>query len=301
MDIKTKVRDTSAAPAPRLASAGLRYQKTAGGWGVEGFYEGYRLVFYGGPILPAAKGHAVLPLFKKTVPAPKSATGSVNIYSLFSKNARQAWELAYKLCKKRKGQEVGLEDVFLALLKSPSVKNLFSRTKVSTEAAETLLANYLKLTPATSGTVVQKIPFEAFVQALKIHNHKIGSLMLLAAVFRLAPENNILRAIFANVGLNLNKLEILSAWILDLDYDFPEGSNEAKLLFCCRQAQSLEQHLGYFFEFPAIEAAVSFSSKQTLKDLEHKKALQLLVKAAGLAKQKGKKTISKELVRQAAK
>jgi len=140
-----------------------------------------------------------------------------------------------------------VEDIFLALLKEPSVVNLLSRIKVNGPQAETFINNYLKLTPPLDGATVKKIPFEAFALAAKLHNHKIGSLMLLGGLLEATPHNNILQAIFSNIGLSAAKLELFAVWLLDLDYDFPSSSISGKLLFCLRQAANLEQTLRLFF------------------------------------------------------
>ena len=228
----------------------------------------------------------------------KNTDLSLNIYSLFSPNAKNAWQDAIAHTKKRK-EQIGVESIFLSLLKKPSVTKLMARLKVDPSSAEIFLKNYLRLQPTSGSETIKKLPFEAFSLAVKLSNPKIGSLMLLGALLKIIPQDNILQAIFTNIGLTLENLEIYMAWVLNLKYEFPKNSNAQKLLYCCRQSQGLEEHFGYFFELPAIETAVKFSSKITLKDLEHKKALQLLVKAAGLAKSKGLKSISQSLVIQA--
>jgi hypothetical protein len=276
----------------------IKYQKTDSGWGLTGLYEGYKLVFSGNNGTGRLQKFFSLAHFKKRL-KENSIITETDLYRLFSDSAKQAWTDAYNCAQKRKN-ELGLEDIFLALLKRPSVKNLMCRLKVSTDDAEIFLKNYLKLQAASGMEPVRKIPFEAFLLAAELRNHKIGSLMLLGALLRCTPQDNVLQAIFSNIGLNEEKLKILASWILSLDYEFPKNSTADKLLYCCQQAQGLEQHFGYFFEFPAIEAAVSLSSKQTLKDLEHKQALQLLVQASRLAKANGTKTISEKFVREAA-
>lgn len=280
----------------------LKYQKTQTGWGLTAFYEGYRLVFTG----LFEKGGMGRERLKKLFPflSPgqkknKSIIKNLDLFSLFSKSARHAWQQASVSARKRKSL-VGAEDIFLALLKEASVQNLLHRLKVSTHEAESFLNNYLTLAPISSVEAVKKIPFEAFNLALKLRNHKIGSLMLLGALLNSMPEENILQAIFTNIGLTEEKLELFAVWLLKLNYEFPQNSPSGKLLYCLRQAEGLEEHFGYFFELPAIEAAVSLSQGQTFKDLEHKKALQLLVKAGLLAQNQKYKTVTENFVAHAA-
>lgn len=292
MNTKTKTIIHTAAAEPRLV-----YKPAGNGWGMTALFEDYRLTFSGGPDSAGLKAK-ISAAFNSGQEPKTGPVGSVDLYRLFSPDAKNAWQGAWESAKKR-DRAISLEDIFLALLKEPSVKNLLSRMKVNTQAAQTLLTNYLKLTPPSGSDTAKIIPFMAFAFALKLHNHKIGSLMLLGALLKAAPRDNILQAIFVNVGLTLEKLEPFAVWTLDLNYEFPPLSSRYKLLYCLRQAQGLEEHFGYFFEAPAIEAAIKQSAGQTFTDLEHKKALQILVRAGQLAQGKGTKVISESLVRQA--
>jgi hypothetical protein len=295
-----KINNKSLArPAATVIGPTLNYQPGSSPWSLEAFYEGYRLVF-SADFGTMKKWQKLVQLFKTDSNKNHgSIISNVDLYNLFSHSARHAWRDAYVLAKKRKSQ-LGVEDIFLALLKEPSVKNLLSRIKVDSQQAKTFINNYLQLTPSLSGTTVKKIPFEAFALAAKLHNHKVGSLMLLGGLLKATPQDNILQAIFTNIGLSSAKLELFAVWLLDLDYEFPPGSENGKLLFCLRQAAGLEEHFGYFFELPAIESAVNLSQGQTLKDLQHLKALQLLIKAGLIAKNKKAKIISENLVTLAA-
>jgi len=219
-------------------------------------------------------------------PLPKN---SINVYDLFSRPAKKIWRQAGDSSEK----------LFLELLKEKSVKKILARLGVSNKDAEKFLQSYLKLknSPYTS---LDKVPFEAFSLAVKLHGHNINCLMLLGALLKHLPKDHVVQALFDHTGLTLENLELCIVWTHDLNYEFTPNSREFKILYCCRQAKYLEEHFGYNFELPAIEAAVEFSHKQTLKDLEHKKALQILVKAGGLAKQQKSKWVSKALAKQAA-
>lgn len=277
----------------------IKYKKNKDSWGIEALYNGQRLNFSGPSDTPQKKFQKLFGYFFKSNQNNSSDNSSgVDIYNLFSPSAKVAWDDALENAKKRNG-EVSVEDIFLALLKQNTTQNLMARLRVSGKDAETFLKNYLKLQPASSMETVKKVPFEAFALAVKLGHHKVSCLMLLGALLTSTPQNNILQAIFSNIGLTIENLEIFAAWIYRLDYSFPKSSKEAKLLYCCRQSQALEEHFGYFFELPAIEEAVKLSSKMTLKDLEHKKALQFLVKAVHLAKTKKTKLISQSLILQA--
>ena len=281
----------------------IKYQITDSGWGLTAFYEGQRLIFSG--IFEPAKIRAnkLLQIFgqRLTVRSSKQTgmIANVDLYSLFSKDAKRVWNNAYRFARQRKSP-IGVEDIFFALIKEKTVKQLFARTRVNTNSAEQFLKNYLQLNTVNPGQSIKKLPFEAFLITLKLHNRQIDSLMLLGALINIVPQDNILQAIFSNVGLTPGKLDLLTVWLLDLDHEFAKGSKNAKLLYCCRQAEALEQHFKYFYDFNAIETALNLSLGQTLKDLEHKKALQLLVKAGLLARGHGQKIISGPLVKEAA-
>jgi ATP-dependent Clp protease ATP-binding subunit ClpA len=268
----------------------FKYKQSISAWGLSGEYKGYNLEFYQNLLVKKAG------LFKVINSSGKTKKDVIDIYSLLSPYAKKAWIDAYKICKKRGGKELAVEDIFLALLKTNSVKMMLQRIKVNPFEAEKLIKNYLKLTPAFSGQTVQKIPFEAFALSVKLHNHKVGTLMLLGGLLKATPHENILQAIFTNIGLTVAKLELFAVWFLNLNHDFPKDSTSEKLIYTMNQAQNLEAHFGYYFEFPAIEKAMQLSRGQTLKDLEHKKALQLLVKAGKFAKEKKKKIISAEYI-----
>jgi len=289
--------------AASAAEAGLKYQNTTDGWGLRADFDDEHLVFSGDfnkrSIWQKIVDFFIPPNFAKASSGKRNGGEDIDVYNLFSKNAKDAWNQSYNIAKNQR-RDVGEEAIFLALIGESSVKNLLARMKVDAGAAAKLISNYLMLGPIPTPKTVKKIPFEAFKLAVKLRGHKIGSLMLLGALLNATPEENILQAIFSNAGLTIDKLEVLTVWIVNLGYEFPPNSKNAKLLYCCLQAESLEQHFGYFFEFPAIEAAVNLSSGQSLKDLEHKKALRILVKAGSLARGKGTKVITESLVRQAA-
>jgi hypothetical protein len=292
METKIKVKYKTPAVFNNL----IRYQASKNAWGLEAIYDACKLEFS----KPLATKKLLLSKIKQLVykkPADQSIITTVDIYNLLSKSAKIAWENAYKICKARKGTELSVEDIFLSLLKTTSVKMVLKRLKVNTAETEKLIKNYLLLGAPLYGNVVQKIPFEAFILSTKIHNHKVGSLMLLGALLKAVPHENILQAIFSNIGLTTAKLELFAVWYLKLNYDFPKNSTSEKLLYCLTQAELLEEHFGYYYNFDAIEKAMLISQKQTLKNLEHKKTVQLLIKASILAKNKNQKIITAEYIK----
>ncbi|MDR3642751.1 MAG: hypothetical protein P4L74_03960 [Candidatus Doudnabacteria bacterium] len=270
-------------------------------WGLGAIYEGQKLVFSGTFNLARVRRERWQKFWTGLLrQAPASSAvdkdGMADVYQLFSANAKTVWSRAFFRARKRKSA-VRLEDVFSALLDEPSVGQLFLRLGENAKTAKLLLKNYLKLEAlGHENDVLKKIPFEAYVLAVKLHDHRVGSLMLLGALLKLAPKDSILQSIFTNIGLNAAKLELFAVWLLNLNFTFPPNSTSDKFLFCLKQVNGLEEHFGYFFELSAIETAVEFSQDQTSPDLQHAAALRLLVKAGLLARNKDTKIIFSELV-----
>lgn len=274
----------------------LRYRQDDSLWGLLAYYQTYTLFF---PLSTKSSGSRFFKIksfFNKRIESKKNKIiPKLNLFELLSESAQKAILNSYVICKKRGGKELSVEDIFLSLLCTPSVSKLLKRLRVDPKEARKLINNYSKLSAPLCGDMVKKIPFEAFALSLKLHNHKIGSLMLLGALLKSTPHENILQAIFSNIGLTAAKLELFSVWLLDLNHDFPKNSTSDKLLYALRQAEDLETHFSYFFDFTAIEAAVEISEKSG----DIKKTLPILVKTLNLAKQKQIKFISAELVKAA--
>jgi hypothetical protein len=283
----------------------IKLKASKGGWGVTGFFEGYKLVFSGlfdPEHMRGEKFRQIFPIFQHKRPAhnPNTIVSSVDVYTLFSFGGKRAWVNAYGWAKKHK-HTVKAEDIFLALLEEPQVENIFKRLKVSTTTAVTFLSNYVKLQAngKHSEEEIKILPFASLSAAIKLHSHEITPAILMLGLMEVLPAEHIVQAIFANIGLTREKLEVLTVWLMDLDYEFPKNSQSVKMLYCLNQAKGLEEHFGYFFEFPAIEKAAHLSSGY-YQDMRHLKAFQYLVKAGLLAKSSGGKNITENLVQRAA-
>ena len=281
----------------------LKNTTTNNSWGLSAVYEEQKLVFSGTfdpKRIRKERWEKFLCLFSKNNSAQfNQSEGQTDIYKLFSYNAKEVWQQAF-LHAKRRGSEVYLEDLFLALLKQDSVQILFKRFGADTNATRILLKNFLKLgMPQGHEDELKKVPFEAYALASQLHDTKVGCLMLLGALIKIAPKYTILEAIFSNIGLTLDKLEVISIWQLGLNFQFPAGSTNSRFLDCCRQAEPLEKHFGYFFEFSAIEQTVAAAGGQPNKDTRHRTMLKLLVKAGLLARQNHDKLILADSIQKA--
>ncbi|HYV33797.1 MAG TPA: hypothetical protein VE973_03035 [Candidatus Limnocylindria bacterium] len=277
----------------------IRYKQTTEGWGLTGFIEGTGLIFSGEFTrrrLGKEKLQKILPFLKGGANySQRNIIKSIDLYSLFTPEAKLAWNKAYSLAKKQH-RDVTAEDIFVALLQTQEIKNLFKRLKLNEKLTGEFLENYPKNKVSKKDEDIKKLPFESFLEAAKLHCPGISPLILFYSLLKNLKDESIVHTIFANTSLSLEGLEVFIVWALKLDYDFERDSYGAKILFCCRQTDAMEEHFGYFFTFPAIEKAVKLSSELTFQDLQHTKAMQLLVKAAGEARNKNSKIISENFV-----
>lgn len=156
---------------------------------------------------------------------------AIDVFELFDAEARAAWNNAVYLAKARSDSakkimpqravaesslEVTANDLALALFDSKSIRLVFARLGVSGEDVKTLLHSYSIFYSDGIKPTMEKIPFVAFTEALKLHNKSIDSLMLLCALTICLPPEHILQVIFFNIDLTIEKLEILASWIFNL-------------------------------------------------------------------------------------
>ncbi|PIR96425.1 MAG: hypothetical protein COT92_01180 [Candidatus Doudnabacteria bacterium CG10_big_fil_rev_8_21_14_0_10_42_18] len=156
---------------------------------------------------------------------------TVDIYRLFNKEAKITWNNAISFAKQRQQNtkkllntnkkespvEVIASDLILSLLARPSIQLAFLRLGTNFEDIGTLVKNHSLLSPCSPSFELQRLPFVAFAESLKLHNKNIDPLMLLCALSIDLPEDHILKAIFFNIDLSTEKLEILASWIFNLD------------------------------------------------------------------------------------
>ena len=155
----------------------------------------------------------------------------INIYELFNQDAKRAWNKSLTIAKQRQSKTVNLNseerpsvsvlvtpiDLFLALLEHQSIQLIFIRLGVNPADVKTILQNYAAFSIPASTNELNQIPFVAFGESLKLHNKTIDPLMLLCALGICLPEEHIIQAIFLNINLSVDKLEVLSSWIFHLD------------------------------------------------------------------------------------
>lgn len=163
--------------------------------------------------------------------AKSQQSKTIDIYDLFNKQAKKAWNNSLTLAQNRQkeiskvvGQkqttqdlEVSALDLMASLLEISSIQLVFLRLGVDPGDVKTIIQNYSRISPAAPPNELERIPFIAFQESLKLHNKTIDPLMLLCALAISLPEKHILQAIFFNINLSIERLEILTSWIFNLN------------------------------------------------------------------------------------
>ncbi len=147
--------------------------------------------------------------------------GEVNIYKLFTRGAHDVWNtLPMALSRYGKGsfKTPTSVHVFLALLQHESIKLVFYRFGVGPEDLTDLLVGMLdKLNADREEQYVAKLPFVALAEALKLHNRSVDPLMLFCALVTILPDEHPIQKLFFDLDLSYDKLEVIAAWIFNVD------------------------------------------------------------------------------------
>ncbi len=143
---------------------------------------------------------------------------NIDIYSLFSQDAKKVWTRAFTVATEKNGQksEVTALDLFLGLTEDNSVRLLFMRLGVNAADLQTFIKNYRDLHLPGAEQELSQLPFAAFLESLKLHNRQLDPLMLLCALAIILPPKHIIQAIFFNINLDIEKLEIVASWTFNL-------------------------------------------------------------------------------------
>ncbi len=160
--------------------------------------------------------------------AAEGKKASLDIYEFFSPEAKRCWNKSFELAKQRSRQREKLNldgksngsvtalDLLSALLEDKEVILVFMRLGINIEDIKTLLSEYAIVnTIALKGELLQ-IPFVAFSESVKLHNRQLDPLMLLCALAIALPQDHFIQAIFFNINLSLEDLEIIAAWVFNI-------------------------------------------------------------------------------------
>ncbi len=153
--------------------------------------------------------------------------GSLDVYSLFTQGARQVWDAVPGIAS---GGQVMSSDLLLALLEHPSIQLVFYRFGLDpSRVAEEAKAARQGLTLQQEAEYVARVPFVAVREAVSLRNRSVDPLMLLCALIALLPDEHPVQAIFFNRDLSPEKLEVIAAWIFNLDLLISEDQIFRKL------------------------------------------------------------------------
>jgi ATP-dependent Clp protease ATP-binding subunit ClpA len=154
----------------------------------------------------------------------------VDIFELFSESAKKVWGNSLNMAKKRRDDlkklnpkfnlrinpEVTANDLALSLLNDKNIGMVFLRLGVDIDEIKKLVKKYSLINSEEPKETLAKIPFAAFTESLKLHNKTVDPLMLLCALAQNLPKEHFLQAMFFNIDLTADKLEIISSWIFNL-------------------------------------------------------------------------------------
>lgn len=153
--------------------------------------------------------------------------GGLDVYTLFTQGARQVWDA---IPSSAGSTDVTTADVLLALLAHPSIKLVFYRFGLDpARVVEEAKAARQGLRLSQEAEYVARIPFVAVREAILLRNRSVDPLMLLCALVALLPDEHPVQTIFFNRDLSPEKLEVIAAWVFNLDLLISEDQIFRKL------------------------------------------------------------------------
>lgn len=145
---------------------------------------------------------------------------TVDVFRLFTRGAHDVWNLVPGLMAQHGGGQANTLHIFAALLTSDPIKMVFYRFGVNPvqlqKHAEEMFGSTV-LDAQTEAAFVGKLPFLALQEALKLRNRSVDPLMLLCALVEELPDEHPIQKVFFNLDLGKEKLEVIAAWVFNLD------------------------------------------------------------------------------------
>jgi hypothetical protein len=121
-------------------------------------------------------------------------------------------------------------DIFLALLTHESIKLVFYRFGVGPDQMASALASVRQFLDANAeAEYVARLPFVALLESLKLRNRSVDPLMLLCGLATLLPDEHPIQKLFFNLDLSYDKLEVIAAWVFNIDLLIEEDKVFRKL------------------------------------------------------------------------
>ncbi len=145
----------------------------------------------------------------------------VDVYQLFTGGARGVWNAVPAVLSKYPVANAGgptTAHIFLALLEHGSIQLVFYRFGVNPKSISEKLINFVSgLDAIKEAEFVSKLPFVALSESLKLRNRSVDPLMLLCALAKLLPDEHPIQKLFFDIDLSYDKLEVIAAWIFNID------------------------------------------------------------------------------------
>lgn len=143
---------------------------------------------------------------------------SVDVYHLFTTGAHDVWNTIPQVVSQYGGGSATSVHVFLALLHHDSIRLVFYRFGVNPESlAESLVPSLPALSAAEEAGYVSQLPFVALSESLKLRNRSVDPLMLLCGLATELPDAHPIQKLLFNLDLSYEKLEVIAAWIFNID------------------------------------------------------------------------------------
>lgn len=142
----------------------------------------------------------------------------IDVYHLFTAGSRTVWNGTLKIARDSGAGAPSTYHIFMSLLEHESIKLVFVRFGINPGRFKTDLDGFLKQSPdAAEQELVAKLPFVALDEALKLRNRSVDPLMLLCGLATVLPPEHPIAKLFFNIELSYDKLEIIAAWIFNMD------------------------------------------------------------------------------------
>lgn len=153
----------------------------------------------------------------KVIQDKSQAAGKVDLYDFYDKQAKQAWNGALAIAKKRGQAEPGVVDVFISLCQQPSIKLFWARLGYRAQDIQSMLEAAVKQSEPSPDTRLEELPYIALTEAMKLHNKNIDAPMLLCALAVATAESHPLQKLFFKLDISLDKLETVATWIFNVE------------------------------------------------------------------------------------
>jgi ATP-dependent Clp protease ATP-binding subunit ClpC len=156
---------------------------------------------------------------------------TVDIYRLFTKEAKLSWNSILSNAKTGSLATVNTFSVLASLLESDTGKLAFLRLGISTEELIAVLKAQADRPGLASfdQNLIHQLPFLAYETAIRLRSPAIDSLLLLCTLVRSLPKGHPMLEFLFKLDVSQETLEILAVWIFNIRLLSEEYSTFKKL------------------------------------------------------------------------